>query len=252
MNHLRAILRVSALCLVTASLYSLWAAGVPFVLLSGDLSRRWRNFHFRTWAQTVAGIAQMRISLQGVPPRGSFFLVTNHLSYLDVVVFAATLDCIFIAKSEVARWPIIGFLCRRVKTIFIERRRRRNIPEVLAAIKRSMADGMGVVLFAEGTSTKGETVAPFKPSLLEVAARRHIPVHYASLSYRTVPGQTPAQQAICWWGEMTFLNHIYTLLQIPRFEVNVVFGEQPIREEDRKILAKKLWSAINAQFIPVV
>ena len=252
MKHLRAILRILALCLVTISLYILWMAGIPFVFFSANTFRRWRNFNFRAWAQIVVFILGMRINLQGPSPRGSFFLVSNHLSYLDVVVLATRLNCVFIAKREVSHWPVIGFLCRRVNTIFIDRKHRRNILDVLTSIERSRTEGTGVVLFAEGTSTNGATVAPFKSSLLELAARKRIPVHYASLSYRTPPGQVPAHRSICWWGDMTFLNHLYGLFQLPEFEVDLIFGEQPIQEEDRKLLAKKLWSAVNAQFIPVV
>lgn len=252
MKHLRAIIRIIALCSATAGIYLFWVTGLPIVSVSVRASRRWRHLNFRAWAQTVAFIAGMKINLKGAPPEGPFLLVSNHLSYMDIVALAARLHCIFIAKSEVARWPVIGFLCRSMNTIFINRRRHRNIPVVLALIERSIARGSGVVLFAEGTSTSGMSVAPFKPSLLELAAQKRIPVHYASLSYRTPPGEAPAHQSVCWWGGMTFLKHLYGVFQLPGVEANLVFGEQPISAEDRKVLAQKLWSAVNAQFIPVV
>ncbi|MGH9940848.1 MAG: lysophospholipid acyltransferase family protein [Pyrinomonadaceae bacterium] len=251
MKHFRAIVRVVALCLATVGLYSLWLAGTPFVLLTADASRRWRGFNFRAWARAVARVAGMKIELLGVPPRGSFFLVSNHLGYMDIVALAACLDCVFVAKSEVARWPVIGFLCRSMNTVFIDRRRCRHLPTALARISRTLAAGSGVVLFAEGTSTSGANVAPFKPSLLELAARERMPVHYASLSYRTPRGEAPAHQSVCWWGDMTFLKHLFGLFQLSGFEAQLSFGAQPIEEEDRKLLAKKLWAAVNAQFVPV-
>lgn len=251
MRYFRAIIRTVAFCSATAGLYFVWLCGVPFVLLFPSASLKWRNFCFRTWARKTASIVRMRLDLQGVPPRGAFFLVANHLSYMDIVALAACTDCVFIAKSEVARWPLLGLLARSINTIFINRRSNRNIPATLAAIERAFARGAGVVLFAEGTSTSGDRVSPFKSSLLELAARERIPVHYASVSYRTPPGEVPAQQSVCWWGDMTFPKHLFELFQLPEFAARLSFGARPIQADDRKELAQELWSAVNAQFIPV-
>ena len=100
-------------------------------------------------------------------------------------------------------------------------------------------------------TTSGAHVSPFKSSLLELAAQRRIPVHYASVSYRTPPGAAPAQRAVCWWGEMTFPRHLFELFQLPEFAARVTFGARPIQAADRKALAQELWSAVNAQFISV-
>jgi 1-acyl-sn-glycerol-3-phosphate acyltransferase len=251
-RHLRAVSRVVALCLITACIYLLRLAGGAIVFFSPTASRKWRSAVLRAWARAVARVAGMRISSRGVPPRGPFFLVSNHLGYMDVVVLASRLDCVFVAKSEIAGWPVVGRLCRCVNTIFVNRRNRRGLPVVLDAVARALDRGSGVVLFAEGTSTCGANVAPFKSSLLELATQRRAPVHFASLSYRTPPDEAPARESVCWWGDMTFLRHLYALFMLPGFDVNLAFGEQPIRDDDRKALARRLWSAVNSQFIPVV
>lgn len=251
-RHLRAVSRVFALCLITAGLYLLRLAGGAVVFLSPTASRKWRSTILRSWARAVACVAGMRISSRGMPPRGAFFLVSNHLSYMDMVALASSLDCVFVAKSEVAGWPVVGALCRCVNTIFVNRRNRRSLPAVLDAVGRALDEGVGVVLFAEGTSTSGANVAPFKSSLLELATQRRTPVHFASLSYRTPPNEVRASEAVCWWGDMTFLGHLYGLFMLPHFDVSLTFGERAIRDDDRKALARRLWSAVNAQFIPVV
>jgi 1-acyl-sn-glycerol-3-phosphate acyltransferase len=251
MRYARAIMRMIAFCGATAGLYGAWLCGGLCVAPSARAARRWRNFCFRTWARTTAVIVGMNVDRQGEPPHGAFFLVANHLSYMDVVAFAACMDCVFIAKSEVARWPFIGRLARSINTIFVKRDSRRNIPTTLAAIERTFAQGAGVVLFAEGTSTNGAHVSPFKSSLFELAAQRRIPVHYASVSYRTPPSEAPAQHAICWWGDMTFPRHLFELFQLSEFAARVRFGAHPIQADDRKELAQELWAAVNAQFIPV-
>src|SRR2546423_1991423 len=250
-DYARAITRLIAFGGATVGLYGAWLCGVPFVALLPRAALKWRNCCFRAWARATAAIASMKLDLQGEPPRGSFFLVTNHLSYMDIVALAACTDCVFIAKSEVARWPVLGFLARSMRTIFVNRRSRRSIPATLAAIERAFAQGLGVVLFAEGTSTGGARVSPFKSSLLELAAQRRIPVHYASVSYRTPQGAPPARASVCWWGDMTFPKHLFQLFQLPEFEARLSFGARPIQADDRKELAQELWSAVNAQFIPV-
>jgi len=251
-RHLRAVSRVVALCMITACIYLLRLAGGAVVFFSATASRKWRSAILRTWARAVARIAGMRISPQGAPPQGAFFLVSNHLSYMDVVALTSRLDCVFVAKSEVAGWPFVGALCRSVNTIFVNRRNRRSLPVALDAVGRALDGGTGVVLFAEGTSTSGANVAPFKSSLLELATQRRTAVHFASLSYRTPQGEAPAREAVCWWGDMTFPGHLYALFMLPHFDVSLTFGGQPIRDGDRKALARRLWSAVNAHFIPVV
>jgi 1-acyl-sn-glycerol-3-phosphate acyltransferase len=171
---------------------------------------------------------------------------------MDIVALATQLDCVFIAKSEVGNWAVIGFLCRSIKTIFINRNVRRDIQRALGSIASVIKEGYGVVLFAEGTSTRGETVAPFKPSLLELAAQARLPVHYASISYVAPLDSPPAHTSICWWGDMTFPKHLFELFQMRGFEVELNFGTKPIQATDRKTLAADLWSAVHKQFRPVV
>lgn len=251
-KHLRASARVFALCAVTACLYLVWFIAGILVSFSPGASRSLRGRLFRAWARGVARIAGMRVRVSGEPPRGAFLLVSNHLSYMDVVALASRLECVFVAKSEVARWPVVGRLCRSVNTIFVNRRNRRSLPRVLDSVRRSLDEGAGVVLFAEGTSTSGARVAPFRSSLLDLAARERVPVHFVSMSYRTPPCGPRASEAVCWWGDMTFPRHIYGLFMLPHFDVSLAFGERPVWADDRKVLAGRLWLAVNAQFVPVV
>jgi len=251
-KHFRATARVVALCSVTACMYSFRLVVAVLVSFSPRASRRLRVRVFRAWARAAAWIVGMRVSVRGVAPSGAFLLVSNHLSYMDVVALASQLDCVFVAKSEVARWPVMGFLCRSVNTIFVNRERKRTLPTVLESVGRSLEEGTGVVIFAEGTSTRGARVKPFRSSLLEHAARASLPVHFASIGYRTTPPQAHASEAICWWGEMTFLGHIYRLFMLPHFDASLVFGERTVWADDRKVLAGRLWLAVNAQFVPVV
>jgi len=273
MRYLRAAARALAFVGLMGGVSALLIPGMALLSASEKKARWWRNFIFRNWAKATAALLGMKITVHGSPPKPPFLLVSNHLSYIDVIVFASRLDCVFVAKQDVSDWPFIGRLCREVKTIFIDRENRRDLARVNGLIERALAEGEGVVLFPEGTSTSGATVLPFKPSLLEYAdrsessvasssstfkpslleyaARARYPVSYAAVSYRTPPDQPPAHTAVCWWGEMTFIPHLFGLFQLTGFEATVVFGPQQVQAEDRKVLAGELWGAVKEQFVPV-
>jgi 1-acyl-sn-glycerol-3-phosphate acyltransferase len=252
MRQLRAIMRAAALAALTVVLYAVWGTGALFTLPFKGAFYVWRRLIFRSWARATARLLRIRIEVHGILPEPPFFLVSNHLSYIDIVVFASTLDCVFIAKRDVSRWPLLGSMCRSMGTIFIDRERRRDVTRVNGLIEEALAAGRGVVLFAEGTSTEGAAVREFKPALLEQAAAMRLPVSYAALSYSTPAGERPAHLSVCWWGDMTFLDHLFALLRLPGFRAKLIFGPRRVRESDRKLLAVKLRQAVEEQFIPVV
>jgi 1-acyl-sn-glycerol-3-phosphate acyltransferase len=239
------------LCCVTGFYYLRWLAGIPFVLASPSHARSWRHRNFGGWARASARIVRLVVNVRNRPPDAPFLLISNHLSYVDIVVLASQLNCTFVAKSEIARWPILGFICGTLDTIFIDRKRKRDVLKAMSTAEATLKRGLGVVLFPEGTSTSGRTPQPFKSSLLEFAARRRMPVHYASIAYDVPPGEQPAEQSVCWWGSMTFAGHLFRLLQLSEFESNLTFGTEPIVNEDRRLLAQQLWSAVNAQIEPL-
>jgi 1-acyl-sn-glycerol-3-phosphate acyltransferase len=204
----------------------------------------------RRWARGTLGILQIEVGTEGAPPIRPFLLVANHLSYLDVVVLMTLVDAVFVAKREVRGWPLFGPLARIIGTIFIDRESMRDVIRVGEAMRRARADGHGVVLFAEGTSSDGTCVLPLRPALLDAAARGEWPVHVASLSYHTAPGDPPASDALCWWGDMTFLPHLAGVCRLTHARARVTFTPQAIMASDRQALAKGLHSAISRSFTP--
>ena len=251
MKLLRATIRLIALCCVTGFYYLRWLAGLPFLLMSPRRMLKWRNRNFSDWARALVSIMGVSIHVRNTPPVGPFLLIANHLSYVDIVVLGSQLNCAFVAKSEVARWPVLGLISASMNTIFIDRKKKRDLPRALSTAKATLDNGLGLVVFAEGTSTGGGKPLPFKSSMLDFAARQRMPVHYASIEYQVAPTERPARESVCWWGAMTFPGHLFRLLQLSEFQAHLMFGAQPIINEDRRLLAAELWSAVSAQLTPV-
>jgi 1-acyl-sn-glycerol-3-phosphate acyltransferase len=240
--HVRVVWRVAAIAGVTV-----WGLLCLQVLRLGRRADVPRVAALqRAWARRLLRIVGARLSVRGEPGPCEL-LVTNHLSYVDILVLSAQVDAVFVAKSEIASWPIAGTLCRTVGTLFVDRERRRVLPEVVQAVAAAAREGRTVVVFPEGTSTDGSHVLPFKPSLLEAAAREGWRVGWAALRYRTGEGGPPASEAICWWRDMTLLPHLRRLLALPGFEAELTFGETLVADPDRKRLAGLLWHAVRAQ-----
>lgn len=252
MRQLRAAVRFPVVIILTAVHVVILLVGSLVTLPFPRLRARWRMSVFRTWSICVLPVLGIEVEVAGTPPRPPFLLVTNHLSYVDIPVIGSQVGAIFIAKSEISSWPGVGIMCRSINTIFIDRTLRRDLPRVMREIDREMEHGMGIVLFPEGTSSKGATVLPFRPSLLEPAARSDTPVSYATLSYDTPEGEPPAHSAVCWWGGVSFSPHARELMRLRHVRAKLVFGDTPIHDVDRKELARRLRSAMLEQFEPVV
>ena len=190
----------------------------------------------------------VRVQVNGVPPRPPFILVSNHLGYLDVVVMGLLLPARFVAKSEVASWPVMGVLARSMDTVFINRTRHRDIQRVNQIIETILEQGDALVFYPEGTSSNGEKVLRFRAPLLDYPASRDYPVHYAALQYQVAKEYGPASQKVCWWDETPFFAHMLKLLGIPRIHATVTFGNAPVSEADRKKLATQLQEKVEALF----
>jgi 1-acyl-sn-glycerol-3-phosphate acyltransferase len=249
--RLRAALRLPILGLVILGGFPLVLLGRLLLLAAPRARARFTAGFFRCWARLVLGFLRVRVETSGRAPRPPFLLVANHLSYLDIPVLASCLPCVFVSKAEVRGWPLLGPICTALGTLYIDRKQRREIPRVMAEIDAALDRGLGVVFFPEGTSSRGETVAPFKPSLLELPVRLGRPVHHATLGYRTPPGEPPAHETVCYWGNVPFARHALGILGLRSVLATVHLDPEPIREADRKLLAERLRAAVLASFEPV-
>lgn len=251
MRNFIAVLKIILFAVVTLFLHSWILLG--FLIAPFGFNRiKWSADVRRFWAKIVANILGMQIITNGKPPKTPFFLVANHLSYTDVWLFYATLNCTFIAKSEVRNWPVIGFVLATSGVIFIDRNKRSDVARVNEEISKNMNADQGIVLFPEGTTSIGDRILPFRSSLFQYPASNNISVHCASITYSTSKNSIPAYQSICWWDDTPFFTHFFRLFKMKEFSATVTFSEETIINSNRKLLASSAQEIIETSFEPVI
>ena len=248
MRQLRALIRFPLFVAITIGLYTAWLIGNIFI----PNHQYWRQLAFTLWSRGFAKIAGMDFEIIGEPPKPPFFLVANHLSYVDICALRAVVTGVFVAKNEISGWFLAGSIVRNMGNIFIDRQNRRDIPRAGEQIIDKLSEGEGVIVFPEGTSTRGEDVLPFNSSFLHFAAETDLPVSYAAISYRTPEGEMPASDAVCWWDDISFGAHMFRLFKVKSFTAVLNFGDEPVTGTDRKLLAKELHQKVNEKFVPVL
>jgi 1-acyl-sn-glycerol-3-phosphate acyltransferase len=168
----------------------------------------------------------------------SGLLVCNHLTYLDVIVLSSIGECVFVAKSDIAAWPLFGWLARAAGTIFVDRERRLSSSGVVDHVRDAITDGSLVVLFPEGTSSDGSTVLPFKSSLLESAVQLRCPIAAAAMEYELNEGSVVHE--VYYWGNMRLVAHLLNLFFKREIRAECAFSFPKIRAGDRKKIASEL------------
>ncbi|MBC8406524.1 MAG: 1-acyl-sn-glycerol-3-phosphate acyltransferase [Planctomycetes bacterium] len=237
MLFLRSAWRLFAIALATA--FSAIGMAISALITRKHSPARCRchAFWVGLWSRNCTKALKIRVQVEGKPPQHSFLLASNHLSYLDIIVLWCGVDCQFLSKADVARWPIFGKCAQIAGTLFVDRTRRTDLPRVQAEAKQVLDSGYGVIFFPEGTSSPGAEVMPFKGSLFQIAIDQNMPVHTACLHYSTPNNQPPAYETVCWWGDMGFFPHLLKLVKLPRVDARIRFQPQPVDGENRKQMA---------------
>ena len=188
----------------------------------------------RLWFRGCCALIGLELEVEGAPPpAGPTLYVANHVSYLDILVLGSLLDAGFIAKAEVRAWPGIGLIAGIGRTLFVERRARASHAQ-RQAVQARLAAGDSLILFAEGTSSDGSRVLPFKSTLFGAilpvpAAMPAVPLAVrlvpVTIGYERFRGGLPighSQRALYgWFGDMTLLPHLWQLLGLPGARVQL-------------------------------
>ena len=203
------------------------------------------------WHRIATRLVGIRVRQIGSPETSRPLLVTaNHASWVDITVVGSLMPLSFIAKSEVAGWPVFGLFAKLQRTVFVNRSRRTETGKVADAIAGRMAAGDAMVLFAEGTSNDGNCVLPFRSALLGAATRsledgEDVWVQPLSVVYHSLHGLPMGRQfrpRVAWYGDMELGGHLWDVFCDGALDVVVTWG-RPVRvsaQTDRKQLTARL------------
>lgn len=250
-SRARAAARLTLLIAVTVLFLIPRVSARPIALFSGRAERRIGRFLLLWWSRGYARIAGIRVVQEGPTPRPPFFLVANHVSYLDMLMLSHRTGCIFVSRGDVEHWPIVGAAARAIRIIFIDRENKRDTARVTRLLKQVLEQGDAVAVFPESRIFCGLDVAPFKSALLQAPLDLEMPVHYAAIGYATPPGSPVEGELVGWWRPLPFYVHFWHVLQHPYVIATIRFCEQPIFSNDRKEIATALHEAVRAQFVPL-
>ena len=178
----------------------------------------------------------VRVTVRGTPPSDAPTLVlSNHVSWLDIPVIGSLRPLSFIAKSEIADWPLFGLMAKLQRSVFIDRARRSATAEVNAAVAHRLAKGEAIVLFAEGTTSDGNRVLPFRSSLVGAARAAladpsvdRICLQPLAISYvrrNGLPVTRRERPGIAWYGDMDLVPHLALFVREGPLDVLVTWGE---------------------------
>lgn len=208
---------------------------------SGEAALPTRADWLQRGARRVLRVFGVQTGVSGsVPSRG--LLVCNHLSYLDILVLASITPAVFVSKHEVRSWPVLGWFARLAGTVFVDRERRTHVGRVTDEIQSALGQGVLVILFPEGTSSGGETVLPFKSSLLEPASRQVHSLWAGLIQYELEDGDV--SEEVCYWKDMSLLPHLINLLGKQTVRASVRFTRLREGSTNRKELARQLHSEV--------
>jgi len=187
---------------------------------------------------------------KGIPMKGPGAVVSNHVSWLDIFALNARKRIYFVSKSEVAGWPAIGWLARATGTVFIKRDRREASSQI-KIFRNRLAAGHTLLFFPEGTSTDGQQVLPFKPTLFaaffDPALIDTLQLQPVSLTYTAPEAQDPRFYG--WWGDMALAPHLFATLSAKRQGQVTVVYHTPIAVRDftdRKTLARQMEALVRS------
>jgi lyso-ornithine lipid O-acyltransferase len=252
----RAFLSILAIAILTLALLPFqWTA----VRMKWPMRRRIPTLYHRL----ICKILGIHITvIGGRADTEPLLIVANHVSWLDISVISAVAPIVFVAKHEIATWPVFGLLARLQRSVFVNRAQRQRTQDVNREIARRLAGGDPVLLFAEGTSSDGNRVLAFRSALIgsardaiaEAGYVERVWIQPLSIAYTAMLGLPLGRQhrsAVAWYGVMSLIPHLRRLVATGSIDVTVTWGEQVPFDgsSDRKIIARRLEDAVRAMTV---
>ena len=211
------------------------------------LSMREREAQVQAWSARMLEILGVRLHAHGVFPTAqqSLLVVANHVSWLDIAALHAVLpQARFVAKAQVHHWPVVGWLCRGARTLFIERERKRDAMRVVHEMAHALAEGDTVAVFPEGTTADGHALKPFHANLLQAAITSGRSVLPVALRFSDpLHAVSPVVEYV---GDTSLMTSLWRVLRAPSLQVTLLAcAAIDSAGQERRALSQRCHAAIE-------
>ncbi len=256
--HLRALVKMSIFVLSLGVYFTCTLITLPFITIFN--SERVRSIvvsfvgllsRFALWFMGV------KLTLNGATtyPQGKL-IVSNHLSYIDVLVIASRFPSCFVTSVEIKQTPFLGQLCSLAGCLFVERRSRDNLSKEVGALTRALKAGIDVTIFPEATSTNGESVIRFRRPLFQAAIDANVSVLPITLNYRKIDDSRvnpENRDFVFWYGDMPFLGHLWSFFMLKRVDVEMSLSKSIELSEglDKNLLCERAYDSVFTHYSPI-
>jgi lyso-ornithine lipid O-acyltransferase len=215
-----------------------------FICTWPRMAKRFPHLYHRVMRKLLG----LRVNVAGsMPSTGARLIVSNHVSWLDIVVLSSVAELSFVAKREVGTWPFFGWLAKLQRTVFVDRDRRLSTGKSQTELEQRLRAGETLVLFPEGTSHTGAAVLPFKSSFFAAATADDVTLVPLTMAYRrhwALPLMRHERPRVAWYGDMDLLPHLWQALCSGPIGVDVII-HNPLDFKNRKQAAAETEALIR-------
>ena len=241
MRPIRAFVRIVlflALCLATIVRMMLGFAVLRARQASQQDVRHWTHKRFVRFVKRVQSVMGLRVTWEGQFPDEPAVLMGNHRSYVDAVLFPVDFPVVYVGRIESKSWPIIGWGATLLGTIWVDRKSKDSRRATRAAVRNRLSEGMGIVIFPEGTTFKGPELLEYRPGMFYTCAEEGFPIVPVALEYR--------DPNIAWVDNAWFVPHAFHHFGAKHIDVTVRVGN-PVNMNDAEALRSHVRSWTEAQ-----
>lgn len=245
-------MRTLAACWTAWRVFTLFLWGVmQGGLIVPRLSKPQLEQRIQQWGRTMLERFGIELKVIGTPaPAGPMLLVSNHISWVDILALQAVCPCRFVAKADVARWPLVGTVVTGGGTIYVKRESRRDAMRVVERMAEALKDGYVLAVFPEGTTGDGSSVLPFHSGLIQAAISAGAPVQPVAVQIIDGRSGRPSR-AVSYMGDESLAGSVWRTLCARELCAVVTFGAPQVAAgRDRRAWAQDLRREIVAMRRP--
>ncbi len=254
-SKFRAVTKLAMFLFALSCYFIIASLLYPIRLLSYKVFLRLINKTVSFYSKAALAFMGIRVNIQGVvPKRGNYLVVSNHLSYLDILVISSFFPSSFVTSVEIKETPILGQICFLAGCIFVERRNKQNILSEKEGVAKTLAQIGSVTLFPEATSTNGEKILNFKRPFFKSAIDAKVAVLPMTLNYSSIDGgpvHKGNRDMVFWYGDMSFFPHLFKFLSLKNIVVSVSVSSVINDIYDHNDLTAFTQNCIELNFLPV-